>query len=166
MDYGWPSLRSSCWESAPVPPFAGERPGCSWDRSRKRAQRTREAIGTGPPGWPSNDSSRRPGIPRPCGSWRAAARQDRDQRVLAIYSRLIPAGMKPEDFFLLGRALSLAGQAKPAIKALEIARAGNPDDADTLDLLCRLYYQNERYYAAEEAARRLVASPIAKPAPN
>ncbi|HKI20773.1 MAG TPA: hypothetical protein VKA15_22975, partial [Isosphaeraceae bacterium] len=45
-------------------------------------------------------------------SARAAARQDRDQKALAIYSRLVPADMKPEDFFLLGRALSLAGQAE------------------------------------------------------
>jgi len=92
-------------------------------------------------------------------SARAAARQDRDQKALAIYSRLVPADMKPEDFFLLGKALSLAGQAEPAIKALKVARAGNPDDADTLDLLCRLYYQTDRYYAAEEAAGRLARQP-------
>ncbi len=92
-------------------------------------------------------------------SARAAARRDRDQKALAIYSRLVPADMKLEDFFLLGRALSLAGHAEPAIKALKIARAGNPDDADTLDLLCRLYYQTDRYCAAEEAAARLARQP-------
>ena len=85
----------------------------------------------------------------------AAARQDRDQKALAIYSRLVPADMKPEDFFLLGSALNLAGQTEPAIAALKIAQAGNPDDAETLDLLCRLYYQTDRYCAAEEAAGRL-----------
>jgi tetratricopeptide (TPR) repeat protein len=92
-------------------------------------------------------------------SARAAARQDRDQKALAIYSRLLSADLKPEDYFLLGRALSLAGEAEPAINALKVARAGNPDDADTLELLSRLYYQTNRYYAAEEAAGRLARHP-------
>ncbi len=37
---------------------------------------------------------------------RAAARQDRDQTAIAIYSRLMVEAVDAEDLFLLGRALS------------------------------------------------------------
>src|SRR5438874_1538069 len=37
---------------------------------------------------------------------RAAARQDRDQTAIAIYSRLLVESVDAEDLFLLGRALS------------------------------------------------------------
>ena len=90
---------------------------------------------------------------------RAAAHQGRDQSAIAIYSRLDVGFMQPNDFFLMGQALSRTGQLDPAYKAFETARAGNPDDPDTLDVLCRLYYQKDLYYAAEEAAQRLVRQP-------
>ena len=90
---------------------------------------------------------------------RAAARQDRDQTAIAIYSRLDVGLMAPEDFFLMGRALSRTGQAEPAFKALETAQAEDPDHPETLDFLCRLYYQTDRYYAAEATALRLARNP-------
>jgi tetratricopeptide (TPR) repeat protein len=90
---------------------------------------------------------------------RAAARQDRDQSAIAIFSRLDVGVMDPEDFFLLGRALSSNGQNDAATKAFETARARNPDHAETLDFLCRIYYQTNRYFAAEQAAERLARQP-------
>jgi tetratricopeptide (TPR) repeat protein len=90
---------------------------------------------------------------------RAAAHQDRDQSAIAIYSRLDVAMMDPEDFFLMGRALSQTGQIEAATKAFETALAGNPDHPPTLDFLCRIYYQTNRYFAAEEAAERLARQP-------
>lgn len=90
---------------------------------------------------------------------RAAARQDRDQSAIAIYSRRVVGDMEPEDFYLMGRALSRTGQFEAALKAFETARAGNPDDPNTLDFLCRLYYQTDLYDAAEEAAERLTKQP-------
>ena len=92
-------------------------------------------------------------------AFRSAARQDRDQRAIAIYSRLPASDQDPEDFFLVGQALSRTGQTESAIKALEAARTASPDHPETLDLLCRLYYQEARYYAAEEAAERLARQP-------
>jgi tetratricopeptide (TPR) repeat protein len=92
-------------------------------------------------------------------AFRSAARQDRDQRAIAIYSRLAAADLEPEDLFLIGQALSRTGQPESAVKALETARTANPDHPETLDLLCRLYYQETRYYAAEEAAERLARHP-------
>lgn len=90
---------------------------------------------------------------------RAAARQGRDQSAIAIFSRLDVGMMDPEDFFLLGRALSLNGQSEAATKAFEMARAGDPDHAETLDFLCRIYYQTNRYFAAEQVAERLARQP-------
>jgi hypothetical protein len=92
-------------------------------------------------------------------AFRSAARQGRDQRAITIYARLDAAGIEPEDDFLIGEALGRSGQIEPALKALEKARAANPDDPETLDLLCRLYYQDARYYASEEAALRLARHP-------
>ncbi len=90
---------------------------------------------------------------------RASARRERDDGAVAIYSR-VPAGlMKPEDDFLLGRALSRMGRIEPALTALETARAGKPDDPEALDLLCRLYYQMDRSLASEEAATTLTRFP-------
>ncbi len=90
---------------------------------------------------------------------RAAARQDRDERAIAIYGRIRVVDMEAEDFFLVGQALGRTGQTEPAIKALESGRAGNPDHAETLDLLCRLLFQVSRYFAAEEVAERLSRQP-------
>ncbi len=67
--------------------------------------------------------------------------------------------MQPKDFYLMGQALTRTGQFEPAYKAFQTARVGNPDDPDTLDVLCRLYYQKDLYYAAEEAAERLARQP-------
>ena len=90
---------------------------------------------------------------------RASARQDRDQGAVAIYSRVPEARMQPEDYYLLGRALSRGGQLEPALKALETAKERNQAHPETLDLLCRIYYQTDRPFAAEDAAIRLARFP-------
>ena len=90
---------------------------------------------------------------------RAAARQDRDQTAIAIYSQLILEDMDAEDLYLLGRALSRTGKADLAFKTYERARLANPDHPETLDALAQLYLQNDRENAAEEVAERLVRQP-------
>jgi tetratricopeptide (TPR) repeat protein len=86
---------------------------------------------------------------------RAAARQDQDQKAIAIYNRFVVGAMDPEDFFLMGRAWNRAGQAEPAMKAFEMALKGDPEHSETLDALGQLYLQNDRYGAVEEIAGRL-----------
>jgi predicted CXXCH cytochrome family protein len=90
---------------------------------------------------------------------RAAARQNRDQAAVAFYSRLAVGDLDPEDFFLMGRSLQRTGQVDAAFKALETTRAVLPDHPETLETLARLYLQNDRYCAAEEAAERLARRP-------
>lgn len=90
---------------------------------------------------------------------RAAARQDHDQTAVAIYTQRDPGALTAEDFFLLGRALSRTGQGDAALSALESAQQANPDNPEMLDLLCRLYYQKDRYYASEGIALRLARHP-------
>ena len=90
---------------------------------------------------------------------RAVARQDRDQAVIAIYSRLILEDQDAEDLFLLGRALNRTGQSDLAFKTYERARLTNPDHPETLDALGQLFLQSDRENAAEEVAERLVRQP-------
>lgn len=90
---------------------------------------------------------------------RAMARQDRDRPAIAAYSRLELARMTAEDYFLLGRALGRTGQDDLALKALEAARAAEPDRPETLDELARVYFRKDRPAAAEALARRLLEEP-------
>lgn len=90
---------------------------------------------------------------------RSAARQDRDQTAAAIYTRRDVGTLTPEDYFLLGRALSRTGRGDAALEAFESALKGDPDNPETLDFLCRLYYQKDRYYAAESVALKLAKHP-------
>jgi tetratricopeptide (TPR) repeat protein len=90
---------------------------------------------------------------------RAAARQDRDETAIAIYSRLILEDMDAEDLYLLGRALSRTGKVDLAFKTYERARLANPDHPETLEALGQLYLQNDRESAAEEVGKRLVRQP-------
>src|SRR5262245_64771706 len=46
---------------------------------------------------------------------RAAARQGHDQKAIAIYDRFVVGALDPEDFFLLGRALTRTGQVEAAL---------------------------------------------------
>jgi len=90
---------------------------------------------------------------------RVEVQQGRDQRAIAIYSRLVVADMDPADFRLLGRALARTGQSEPAMIAYETALSGDPDHTETLDALAQLYLQNDRYDAAERLAERLSRRP-------
>jgi tetratricopeptide (TPR) repeat protein len=90
---------------------------------------------------------------------RAAARQDKDQRAIALYQRLAPASQEAEDFFLLGRALMQHGQIDSAYRAYEQARQRDPDHPDTLAALAGLYVFNDRHHVAAAAAERLARQP-------
>jgi tetratricopeptide (TPR) repeat protein len=90
---------------------------------------------------------------------RAAARQEQNKKAIAIYNRLVVGDLEPNDFFLMGRALSGTGQIESAFKAYEMAQEGNPDHPETLEALAQLYLQNDRYNAAESSAERLARQP-------
>ena len=90
---------------------------------------------------------------------RAAARQDRDQNAITIYSRLELRLMTAEDYFLLGRALSRSGQDDSALKSLEAARAADPDRPEMLDELARVYSRKGLPAATAETALRLAQKP-------
>jgi tetratricopeptide (TPR) repeat protein len=90
---------------------------------------------------------------------RAAARQDQDQKAIAIYQRLDPESQEAEDLFLLGRAWIRAGRIDPAFKAYQAARAKDPDHPETLAALAGLYMRTDRFHAAAETARQLARLP-------
>jgi tetratricopeptide (TPR) repeat protein len=90
---------------------------------------------------------------------RVAARQDQDQKALAIYQRLDPASNQAEDLFLQGRAWIRAGKLDLALKSYEAAREKDSDHAETLVALAGLYLQTDRFHAAAEAAQQLARQP-------
>jgi tetratricopeptide (TPR) repeat protein len=93
---------------------------------------------------------------------RAAARQDQDQKTIAIYRRLDEKGLEAEDDFLLGRALFRGGQVDSAFGAYRSALEKDPDHPEALAALAALYARNDRYQAAEELARRLARQPASE----
>jgi tetratricopeptide (TPR) repeat protein len=90
---------------------------------------------------------------------RAAARLDRDQAAIALYSRLLVEAVDAEDLFLLGRALSRSGKIDAAFTSFERARLANPNHPETLDALAQLFLQHDRECAADVAAGRLARQP-------
>jgi tetratricopeptide (TPR) repeat protein len=92
-------------------------------------------------------------------SARSAARQNRDQQAIAIYSRLELRLMTAEDYFLLGRSLSRTGQDDLALKALEASRDAEPDRLEMLDELAQVYFRKDRPAAAQAIAERLIHQP-------
>ena len=92
-------------------------------------------------------------------SARSAARQNRDQQAIAIYSRLELRLMTAEDYFLLGRSLSRTGQDDLALKALEASRDAEPDRLEMLDELAQVYFRKDRPAAAPAIAERLIHQP-------
>ena len=89
-------------------------------------------------------------------SARSAARQNRDQQAIAIYSRLELRLMTAEDYFLLGRSLSRTGQDDLAVKALERSRDADPNRLEMLDELAQVYLRKQRPAAAAAIARQLI----------
>ncbi len=89
---------------------------------------------------------------------RGTARQDHDQAALQMFSRAGKA-LDPDDRYLCARAMARLGDRPAAIRVLESALEREPEHADSLDLLCRLYYQADRYYASAAMAERLARHP-------
>jgi lipopolysaccharide biosynthesis regulator YciM len=90
---------------------------------------------------------------------RSAARQDQDQKAMAIYHRIARDRLAAEDLCLVGRALTRTGQTDSAFDAYETARTKDPDHPEALAALAALYMRTDRYHAAAEAAERLAQQP-------
>jgi len=90
---------------------------------------------------------------------RAMARQDRDQQAIATYSRLDLPMMKPEDYFLLGRASARTGQDDSALKCLKAAQTADRNRPELLNILAEVYFRQDFHAAAEETAERLSEQP-------
>src|SRR5689334_13505503 len=63
---------------------------------------------------------------------RAAARQDQDERALAVYRRVPAERKEAEDLFLEGRSMFRLGQTDPASAAYEAAIGKDADHAEAL----------------------------------
>jgi tetratricopeptide (TPR) repeat protein len=90
---------------------------------------------------------------------RVAARQDQDQRALAIYERVPEADRAAEDLFLIGRARVRLGQGDAGTRALEAARELAPDHPEVLAAIAGLYLQSDRNESAAATAERLAHLP-------
>jgi tetratricopeptide (TPR) repeat protein len=77
----------------------------------------------------------------------------------AIYWRLGGEGAEPEDYFLLASTLLRQREEGQAMVFLERARSADPDHAETLDALVKLYTAKAYPTAAAEAAQRLSKLP-------
>ena len=86
---------------------------------------------------------------------RSYGRSQSDEKAQELYGRLGDKAMQAEDYFLLGAGLLRQGAAEPAVAVLEKARSLDPDHAETLHELARLYARLNRIGDAVEAAARL-----------
>jgi cytochrome c-type biogenesis protein CcmH/NrfG len=93
---------------------------------------------------------------------RAAARQDQDEKAIALYRRLAAENRDVEDFFLLGRSYVRLDQIEPAYGAFEAALKRDSKHAETLAGLSALFARNDRFYAAADAAERLARQPASE----
>jgi tetratricopeptide (TPR) repeat protein len=89
---------------------------------------------------------------------RSLARLGRDSSAIAVYNRLTPDALVPDDFWLLGLALSRSGDPR-AIKVWEQARHVTPSHPETLFELTRVYARNDKLADATETGRLLSKCP-------
>ena len=85
---------------------------------------------------------------------RASVRLGRDESALAVFGRLGPAAMTPDDKCLLGIALTRTGNAR-GVEVWEQVLAEQPNHAETLFVLTETYYRRDRLDAAAMTGRRL-----------
>ncbi len=90
---------------------------------------------------------------------RASARLGNDETALSLYSRIGEGGMEAEDFAALGSILERQGQRAAALGVFERGRTIDPDHAETLHALARLYARESRLTEAIDAAERLARCP-------
>lgn len=90
---------------------------------------------------------------------RASARLGNDETAQALYARLGEANMEAEDFFVLGSTLERHAPSAAAVAVYERARGKDPDHAETLHALARLYARQGRLTEAIDAAGRLARRP-------
>ena len=90
---------------------------------------------------------------------RASARLADDDSAQRLYGFLGESAMEAEDFFVLGAGLDRRGDVPSAIAVLERSRKLDPDHAETLQILARLYARSDRLPEAIGAAERLAGRP-------
>ncbi len=89
---------------------------------------------------------------------RAFVRLGRDSSAMSVYGKMGSAAMTPEDLCLLGIALARSGNAK-GVEVWEQARAADPNHAETLFELTRVYSTNDRLADAAVTGQKLAACP-------
>jgi tetratricopeptide (TPR) repeat protein len=90
---------------------------------------------------------------------RASVRLRRDSSAMAMFERIGPKGMSPEDLCLLGIALTRSGNAQAGLQVWEQAHSAEPDHAETLWELTLAYSASDRLSEATATARRLAERP-------
>ena len=85
---------------------------------------------------------------------RASVRLGRDDSALAVFGRLGPAAMTPDDMCLLGIALTRTGNVR-GVEVWEQVLRRQPNHAETLFVLTETYYKRDRLDAAAMTGRRL-----------
>jgi tetratricopeptide (TPR) repeat protein len=89
---------------------------------------------------------------------RALVRLGRDSTALAVFQRLGPQAMLPDDLCLLGIALTHSGNSR-GLEVWEQARSADPNHAETLFELTRTYLADDQLSRAMETGRRLASLP-------
>jgi tetratricopeptide (TPR) repeat protein len=89
---------------------------------------------------------------------RASVRLGRESSAIALFGRLGPAALSPDDLCLLGIALVRSGNSR-GLEVWEQALAKQPDHAETLFVLTQAYYNRDRLDAALLTGRRLAGCP-------
>ena len=89
---------------------------------------------------------------------RSLARLGRDSSAIAVYNRLAPDALAPDDFWLLGLALSRTGDPR-GIKVWEQTRHLMPSHPETLFELTRVYLRNDKLAEAAETGHLLSKCP-------
>ena len=90
---------------------------------------------------------------------RASVRLGRTPAALALFKRLGPEALLPDDLYLLGVALNHDGNDTGAVQVWEQARAADPKHPETLFELTRVYIAAGRLLAAAETGRILAVCP-------
>jgi len=89
---------------------------------------------------------------------RSLVRLGRDSSAVSLYNRLTPDALAPDDFWLLGLALTRSGDPR-GIKVWEQALHAKPSHPEMLFELTRIYSRNDKLAEAAETGRLLGKCP-------